>query len=65
MKASLASLESFAKEFPHHPEMLEVRRRELDFALTLSNSGEVTRLKGEIQLLTPPPPTNAPPVKKP
>jgi uncharacterized protein (TIGR03790 family) len=65
MKASLASLEAFAKEFPHHPEMLEVRRRELDFALTLSNSGEVTRLKGEIQLLTPPPPTNAPPVKKP
>ncbi len=64
-KDALASLESFAKEFPHHPEMLDVRRRQLDFALTLSDSGEVTRLKAEIQILTPPPATNAPPVVKP
>lgn len=61
-KGAVASLEAFAKEFPHHPEMLEVRRRELDFASDLNDQNDITRLKAEILLLTPPPPptTNAP-----
>ncbi|HTH46126.1 MAG TPA: TIGR03790 family protein, partial [Candidatus Limnocylindria bacterium] len=59
-KGAMASLESFAKEFPHHPDLLEFRRRELDFAIDLSSQNDITRLKAEILTLTPPPPTNAP-----
>ena len=64
-KGAMASLESFAKEFPHHPEMLEVRRRELDFASDLNKPDDIRRLKAEILLLTPPPATNAPAAAKP
>ena len=49
------TLEQFAVEFPGHPRLLAVRRDQLDLARDLAMSAEVTRLKGEVERLSPPP----------
>lgn len=53
---SLATLRVFAKEFPTHPNLLSVRRQQLELARDLDQAEEVTFLKAEIERLTPPKP---------
>jgi uncharacterized protein (TIGR03790 family) len=62
-QGAIASLEAFAHEFPHHPEMLAVRVRELDFASPLKHSNDIKRIQAEITRLTPT--TNPPASTKP
>lgn len=52
---SFKTLEQFAVEFPGHPRLLAVRKDQLDLARDLALSAEVTRLKQEVERLTPPP----------
>jgi uncharacterized protein (TIGR03790 family) len=59
LKGAVASLEAFAGEFPHHPDLLAVRRREFEFASTLGDDKAMQRLQAEITRLTPPPPPAA------
>lgn len=49
------TLEQFAVEFPGHPRLLAVRKDQLDLARDLALSAEVTRLKQEVERLSPPP----------
>lgn len=50
------TLEQFSQEFPGHPQLLAVRRDQLSYARRLDRDDDVTRLKAEIERLTPPPP---------
>jgi len=53
-KDAFATLEQFSQEFPGHPKLLAVRREQLDYARDLDLTGEVARLKGEIERLASP-----------
>jgi uncharacterized protein (TIGR03790 family) len=57
---ALETLNQFAVEFPGHPDMLNVRKEQLNLARDLDRADDVKRFKEEVIRLTPPPPTNAP-----
>jgi uncharacterized protein (TIGR03790 family) len=56
------SLEHFATEFPDHPDLLRIRKEQLEFARELGRAESIKRLESEVLRLTPAP-TNAPPEK--
>jgi uncharacterized protein (TIGR03790 family) len=60
-KGALATLESFVREFPGHPDILHVLEQELELAQSLRKTADVRRIKSAIQALHAPA-TNSPPV---
>lgn len=49
-----ATLRQFAKEFPNYPDLLSVRRQQLEYARDLDQAAEIEFLKAEVQRLSAP-----------
>ncbi|MBL9175001.1 MAG: TIGR03790 family protein [Verrucomicrobiales bacterium] len=52
MADAAATLRGFANEFPNSPELLSVRRQQLEYARDLDQAAEVEFLKAEVQRLS-------------